>query len=235
MGRLGDSERLLRRAAETGDVATVRELGITLKRLGREDEAAACLEGAARDGDRQAALALGWLLEERGDRGGAAQWLGRAADAGDLHAATSLGVLRAEDGDAAGAEALWRRAAEGGIALAAYNLGQLLEPRDAGEAAAWYRHAVSAGGDGADAAQERLAALGDDPHADQRPRGNDRCLRGDDPIPIAPGETAVRADRRIRGRRRIAPTVALGLRRCSLASLACGLDGGRAGLVINPP
>jgi TPR repeat protein len=48
----------------------------------------------------------------------------------------------------------------GGIALAAYNLGHLLEPRDAAEAAAWYRRAVDAGGAGADDARERLAALG---------------------------------------------------------------------------
>ena len=148
------------RGGGDGRGQAVCELGSRCRRLGREDEAAACFERAARDGDRRAALALGWLLEEQGDRAGAAHWLGQAADAGDLYAATSLGVLRSEDGDAARAEALWRQAAEGGIALAAYNLGQLLEPRDTDEAATWYRRAVDAGGPGADDAQERLAVLG---------------------------------------------------------------------------
>ena len=104
----------------------------------------------------------GRRAEQRGDDEAAERHFRAAADRGDAHAAfhaTSLGVLRAEDGDAASAEALWRRAAEGGIALAAYHLGQLLKQRDAGEAAAWYRRAVTAGGDGADEAQQRLAAL----------------------------------------------------------------------------
>ena len=119
------------------------------------------MEGAARDGDRQAALALGWLLEERGDGSEPPN-----GSAGPLMPATNTPRRRsASCGPRTATRRAPRRsgwrAAEGGIALAAYNLGQLLEPRDAGEAAAWYRHAVSAGGDGADAAQERLAALGD--------------------------------------------------------------------------
>ena len=63
---------------------------------------------------------------------------------------------RGEDEEA---ERWLRRGAEAGDPHAALALGHLLERSDAGEAAAWYRRALTAGGEGADKAQQRLAAL----------------------------------------------------------------------------
>ena len=157
-GDLEGAERLMRRAAEEhGDPLYVTQLGVTLQRLGRLDEAAEQYERAARDGAADAARNLGWLLEEQGRDAEAVPWFERASAGGDQYGTTSLALARWEAGDLADAERLLRQAAPE-VPHAAYNLFLFFRDSDPEEADRWLRDAAARGSE--DALEELQARDG---------------------------------------------------------------------------
>ena len=103
-----ETEPLLRAAAESPDDAEARSwLGLTLRRLGRIEEARAVLTAAADADEWQSFIPLGNLLrDEDDDPVGAEEAYRRAREAGDENAYLNLGLLLLEVGqlDAARAE-----------------------------------------------------------------------------------------------------------------------------------
>ncbi|GAB2614935.1 trypsin-like peptidase domain-containing protein [Kribbella endophytica] len=143
-------------AAETGDTAAARSLGILLaKRLDPPDLAKASMwyHRAAKAGDHQAMNSLGNLLADLDppDLTTARTWYEHAADAGLPEAMNNLGNLLAalEPPDLTTARTWYERAADIGPPEAMYNLGLLLtyrlDPPEPATARIWFERAANAG------------------------------------------------------------------------------------------
>ncbi|MCA6096436.1 tetratricopeptide repeat protein, partial [Streptomyces sp. SCA3-4] len=138
-------ETARRRAAESGDPASLSMLGALLLRRGDLDGAERHLRAATAEGDRSAANNLGVLLHQRGYADEAASWWRVAAVAGSAPAAHALGRYHRERGDEPAAEYWLRQSAESGHALGAYALADLLEHRSDVGAERWFRSAAERG------------------------------------------------------------------------------------------
>jgi TPR repeat protein len=141
-----------------GDVSSRLNLGITLHRLNRMDEAVAAYRQAADQGSAVAQRALGTIyangLGVPKSETEAAKWYRLAADKGDAQAQNGLGVLYYSGHGVLQdyTEALrWYRLAAGqGDSRAQWNLGIMYElgrgvPQSNTEAVKWYRLAAAQG------------------------------------------------------------------------------------------
>ncbi|WP_328610743.1 serine/threonine-protein kinase [Amycolatopsis sp. NBC_00345] len=161
-----EAEFWYRKAAESGDVAAMVELGSVLRLRKEYDGAGRWYREAADRGSIGALSNLGLLHHERGELDDAERWYRKAIDAGVRPALANLGGLYQDREELDEAERWYRKAADAGFAGGMERLGALLERRgDTAGAEHWYREAADAGDT---VAMKNLAGLlrrrGEDSH-----------------------------------------------------------------------
>ncbi|MFI0711390.1 helix-turn-helix domain-containing protein [Streptomyces inhibens] len=142
------AKRLLRQAADAGDIKALANLAGLHAETGDKEGRDRLLLEAIKPGDSYAPMQFAELLQQAGDEEGAERLLRQAADAGHTYALIELAEMREEAGDEEGAERVLREAADAGDTEALMQLAALLQQTGNEEGAKQLLHqAADAGND----------------------------------------------------------------------------------------
>lgn len=166
--RLRWSERLFRRAADTGSATALLWLARMREDAGDRRSAEEIARRAAEVGNTASLLWLARMREREGDAQAAELLYRRAAGDGSIPALVHLARIRDEEGDREEAEEIARQAADAGDTTALIRLAAMREAGDEERAELLYQHAADVGDLGALFWLARLREQRGDPEGAER-------------------------------------------------------------------